>query len=185
MYQRFSSDMKKKGIINIKLIIIHILCNSFFQKASPKTSSEDWQNVIPILSTGKRGEKKTPCQRSHHICNGTPQSQSTDHVDSTSRHHTFKHTVSLMKNTLVFENHFESNKYRGKCLFRRRGEINLRWGQEVTSLRKKRETATDWLSWFRLCPGFGWDRVNFLPVAGIVQCFGFSMRIMLITHWWF
>lgn len=146
MYWRFVSDIKKKkkkGIINIKLIIIRILCHSFFQKASPKTSSEDWQNVTPILSTGNWGEKKMSCQRSHYICDGTPQSWSTDRMASISRHHTFKHTVSLKKNT-VFENHFESNKYRGKYLFRRRGETNLRWEQEINSLRRKRETANDW-----------------------------------------
>ena len=33
-----------------------------------------------------------------------------------------------------------------------------------------------------MCPDFGWDRVNFFLVAGIVLWFGFSMRRMLITH---
>lgn len=34
---------------------------------------------------------------------------------------------------------------------------------------------------FATCPGFTWDRVNFFSVAGTVLCFGFRMRIMLIT----
>lgn len=37
---------------------------------------------MPILSTGTWGEKKTSRQRSHRICNGTPQSQSTEHMGS-------------------------------------------------------------------------------------------------------
>ena len=34
-----------------------------------------------------------------------------------------------------------------------------------------------------LCLGFSWARVNFLLlVAGTVLCFGFSVRIMVVTH---
>lgn len=31
------------------------------------------------------------------------------------------------------------------------------------------------------CPDFGWDRVNFFFVAGTMLCFGFSVRMRLIT----
>lgn len=58
-----------------------------------------------------------------------------------SRHRTFKHSVSLMKNTWVLENHFESSKYRGMCLFRRRG---IAISDEDKKSRRKRESATDW-----------------------------------------
>lgn len=32
------------------------------------------------------------------------------------------------------------------------------------------------------CPGFAWNKVNFLLRAAIVLCFGFQTRRMLITH---
>lgn len=35
------------------------------------------------------------------------------------------------------------------------------------------------------CPDFGWDRVNFFFVAGTMLCFGFSVRMRLITRWLF
>lgn len=96
----------------------------------------------PLYPQGSEGKRKH--QRSHHICNGPVLSLSPDHVNSASRHHTFKYMVAPMKNTLVFENHFESNKYRVECLFRRREEMNLRWEQDINSLRRKRETTTEW-----------------------------------------
>lgn len=33
-----------------------------------------------------------------------------------------------------------------------------------------------------VCPGFGWDRVNFLT-AGTAVCFGFAIEFLLTTHW--
>ena len=35
------------------------------------------------------------------------------------------------------------------------------------------------------CPGFGWDKVIFFLVAGIMLCFGVGTKIMLITYWCF
>lgn len=90
----------KKRFINIKLISTHILYNSFSQKASPKISSEDQQNAILILPTEKSGENNRSSEIPG-ICNKIPCSQSTGCVVSTSRHHTFKLKVSLMKKTPI------------------------------------------------------------------------------------
>ena len=54
--------------------------------------------------------------------------------------------------------------------------------QSVTSLAlcvEEREMLL--LSPQHYCPGFGWDRINSLLVASTVLCFGFSVRILLIT----
>lgn len=103
MNQTFSSiwhRKNKKRFINIKLISTHILYNSFSQKASPKISSEDQQNAILILPTEKSGENNRSSEIPG-ICNKIPCSQSTGCVVSTSRHHTFKLKVSLMKKTPI------------------------------------------------------------------------------------
>lgn len=109
--------------------------------------------MLPILSTGKWGEKKMSCQRFHCICNGTPQSQSTEHENSTSRNHTLK----LMKNKLVFENHFQSEE--SACLGRRGNKSQMRTRiQQPTEEERNCSCLALIISAFRLT--YTWSPVN-------------------------
>lgn len=134
---RDSALTSNKGIINInnKSCFIQLI----FPKASPKISSKDWQNVMPILFTGKQENiRDATITAMGPYCLGaqTTWIQPVGATHLNIWYHQWK--------TLVFENCFESNKYRGKCLFRRREEMNLRWEQDIDSLRRKRETTTEW-----------------------------------------